>query len=105
MNLIMNASQAMEKTAGEKIIEVTSSVEENFVLIGVADSGPGVPPMLRKKIFDPFFTTKKDSSGIGLSVCYRIMADHGGSLNVLTSKWGGAEFRVGIPIEKRKGII
>jgi PAS domain S-box-containing protein len=105
MNLIMNASQAMEKTAGEKIIEVTSSVEENFVLIRVADSGPGVPPMLRKKIFDPFFTTKKDSSGIGLSVCYRIMADHGGSLNVLTSKWGGAEFRVGIPIEKRKGII
>jgi signal transduction histidine kinase len=94
----------MENTTGEKIIEVTSSVEGNFVLIGVADSGPGVPPVLRKKIFDPFFTTKKDSSGIGLSVCYRIMADHGGSLNVVTSKWGGAEFRVSIPIEKRKGI-
>jgi len=104
LNLIMNASQAMENTAGEKIIEITSSVKGSAILIGVADSGPGVPPVLRKKIFDPFFTTKKDSSGIGLSVCHRIIADHGGSLSVLTSKWGGAEFRVEIPIEKRKGV-
>jgi len=102
LNLILNASQAMENTVGEKIIEITSSAEGNSILIGVADSGPGVPSVLRKKIFDPFFTTKKDSSGIGLSVCHRIIADHGGSLNVLTSKWGGAEFRVEIPIEKRK---
>jgi PAS domain S-box-containing protein len=102
LNLIMNAAQAMENTAGEKMIQITSAREENLILIRVADSGPGVPPMLRKKIFDPFFTTKKDSSGIGLSVCYRIIADHGGSLDVVTSQWGGAEFRVEIPIEKRK---
>jgi C4-dicarboxylate-specific signal transduction histidine kinase len=102
LNLIMNAREAMEKTAGEKIIEVTSSVERNSIIIGVADSGPGVPPVLKKKIFDPFFTTKKDSPGIGLSVCYRIVVDHGGSFSVLTSKWGGAEFRVAIPIEKRQ---
>ena len=104
LNLIMNAAQAMKNIAGEKIIEITSSTEGNLILIGVADSGPGVPPVLRKKIFDPFFTTKKDNAGIGLSVCHRIMTDHGGSLNVLTSKWGGAEFRIEIPIEKRKGV-
>ena len=104
LNLIMNAAQAMENTAGEKMIQIISAREENLILIRVADSGPGVPSMLRKKIFDPFFTTKKDSSGIGLSVCSRIVADHGGSLDVVTSQWGGAEFRVEIPIEKRKII-
>lgn len=103
LNLITNAAEAMENMDGEKNIEITSSAEGNSIFIAVADSGPGIPPALRKKIFDPFFTTKKDSSGIGLSVCHRIIADHGGSLDVFSSKWGGAEFRIEIPIEKRKG--
>jgi signal transduction histidine kinase len=103
LNLITNAAEAMENLEGEKNIEITSSAEGNSIFIVVADSGPGIPPTLRKKIFDPFYTTKKDSSGIGLSVCHRIIADHGGSLNVFSSNWGGAEFRIEIPIEKRKG--
>jgi signal transduction histidine kinase len=76
-------------------------MEGNQVLISVADTGPGIPLSLRDKIFDPFYTTKSNGSGIGLSLCHRIIADHGGSLSVTNSKWGGAEFRIEIPIEKR----
>ena len=67
----------------------------------MSDSGPGVPFHLRSKIFDPFYTSKSDSSGIGLSISHRIITDHGGSIEVGTSKWGGAEFKVRIPIKDK----
>ena len=101
LNLVTNAAQAMRKTEGPKRIEIASSEEDNHVIIRVSDSGPGVPLNARDKIFDPFFTTKSDSSGIGLSLSHRIITDHGGSLDVTASKWGGAEFRIEIPVEKR----
>ncbi len=97
VNLITNAYQAMERTAGVKHMEISSAVQDGGIVIRVADSGPGVPSALRGRIFDPFFTTRKDGSGIGLSFSHRIVADHGGTLGVGTSKWGGAEFRIEIP--------
>jgi len=97
VNLITNSYQAMERSDGSKHLQITSGARDAHVVIRVADSGPGVPPSLRERIFDPFFTTRKDGSGIGLSFSHRIVADHGGSLRVTTSKWGGAEFRIEIP--------
>ncbi len=105
LNLITNAVQAMKAASGDKKIELSSWSEANWVCIGVADSGPGVPVELRRKIFDPFFTTKPEGVGIGLSLCNRIITDHGGLLSLQTSKWGGAEFHLKIPIEKRKGSL
>jgi signal transduction histidine kinase len=102
LNLLTNAAQAMEETDGEKKIEIASSEEGDNVVIRVSDSGPGVPKDLRDKVFDPFFTTKSDSSGIGLSLSHRIVTDHGGTLDVTTSKWGGAEFIIAIPV---KGMV
>lgn len=100
LNLIINAAEAMKNTAQAKRIEVTSSMQGNRIVLKVSDSGPGVPFHLRRKIFDPFYTTKDGSTGIGLSLCERIIKDHGGSLTVLTSKWGGAEFKIEIPIKR-----
>jgi C4-dicarboxylate-specific signal transduction histidine kinase len=97
INLIMNAYQAMEGMEGSKHLEVASAFLEGRIVIRVSDSGPGVPLALREKIFDPFFTTRKEGSGIGLSFSHRIIGDHGGTLRVETSRWGGAEFRVEIP--------
>ncbi len=97
VNLITNAYQAMEKMDGPKQMEISSAVGDRVVVVCVADSGPGVPPALRGRIFDPFFTTRKDGYGIGLSFSHRIVADHGGTLGVAMSKWGGAEFRIEIP--------
>lgn len=101
LNLVTNAGQAVEHTRGEKKIELSSWREQNWACISVDDSGPGIPQALRGKIFDPFFTTKEEGIGIGLSLCQRIIADHGGVLDVDTSSLGGAKFRIKIPIEKR----
>jgi signal transduction histidine kinase len=60
-----------------------------------------VPVEIREKIFDPFFTTSEEGSGIGLNIAQRIVADHNGSIALHTSKWGGAEFRIELPIERR----
>jgi C4-dicarboxylate-specific signal transduction histidine kinase len=70
------------------------------IVITVADSGSGVASELRGKIFDPFFTTKHYGSGIGLSICHRIISDHQGTLHVSTSKWGGALFTAAFPVKK-----
>lgn len=87
---------------GDRHIEIATRARDDRIIIGISDSGPGVPFHLRKKIFDPFFTTKNGSTGIGLSICQRIVTDHGGELSVLTSRWGGAEFRIEIPINREK---
>jgi PAS domain S-box-containing protein len=100
MNLIANAAQAMEGTQGQRIIGVSSAVEGGKIVICVSDSGPGVPPALREKIFDPFYTTRKEGYGIGLSFSHRVVSDHGGSLKVDTSGWGGAEFRIELPLRE-----
>lgn len=101
LNLINNASEAMKNMDKDKKIKVSTSREGNFVIVRIADSGPGVLVDLRNKIFEPFYTTKKDSTGIGLSLVHRVITDHGGTIVVKTSKWGGAEFRIKIPIANR----
>jgi signal transduction histidine kinase len=98
LNLITNAVQAMQATAGEKHLELRSSSGDGHIVVTVGDSGPGIPLQERGKIFDPFYTTKSDGSGIGLSLCQRIITDHWGTLTVETSRWEGAEFRIELPV-------
>lgn len=101
LNLINNAAEAMRDSKRSKKIKVSSSREGDFVLIKIADSGPGVPMEYRSKVFEPFYTTKRDSTGIGLSLVHRIILDHGGYIAVDTSFWKGAEFKIRIPIAKQ----
>ena len=98
LNLITNAVQAMHAMTGEKNLELRSSSGDGHIVVTVGDSGPGIPPKERAKIFDPFYTTKADGSGIGLSLCHRIITDHRGTLTAETSRWGGAEFRIELPV-------
>jgi len=100
LNLVINAAEAMKDMEGRKIIEIATSMDDQSVLVSIMDSGPGVPSNHKDRIFDPFYTTKHGSTGIGLNICRRIITDHGGSLDILTSKWGGAEFVIQIPLEK-----
>ncbi len=103
LNLITNASEAMKNMDGPKRIEIASSVEKGHVIVTISDSGPGVPFHLRKRIFDPFFTTKEGNTGIGLSLSHRVVQDHGGTLAVSESRWGGAAFVIRIPIGEKTG--
>lgn len=104
LNLITNAKEAMKNINGPKKINVTTSAQNDHIIVTISDSGPGVPLYMRKKIFDPFYTTKDGNTGIGLSLCYRIVADHKGSLSVADNDQGGAEFRIALPLKREKGL-
>lgn len=106
LNLLTNAREELAEHEGDKLIEISTSFStpddnEKFITISVADSGPGVAIELQDKVFDPFFTTKQYGSGIGLSICHRIISDHDGTLYITTSKWGGAMFTAEFPLREK----
>jgi PAS domain S-box-containing protein len=100
LNFINNASDALKNAPGEKKLRIAADVEGDLMVLRFSDSGPGVAIHMREEIFEPFFTTKPDSTGIGLSLCQRIITDHGGNLHVETSALGGAEFIIKIPLKR-----
>ena len=96
-NLIDNAVQAMH---GVGTLTIKTYRDENYVIVSVGDTGPGVPEELRKRVFEPFFTTKPvgEGTGLGLDISYRIVVNgHGGDI-VLISKPGDTQFQVRLPI-------
>ena len=101
LNLVTNAAEAMREFVGDKQICLSTKVSGDFIVICVTDTGPGIPLSCQAKIFDPFFTTKTNSSGIGLSICHRIILDHGGTLKLKSSKNNGAQFIIELPLDKR----
>ncbi|MBU0480069.1 MAG: PAS domain S-box protein [Proteobacteria bacterium] len=106
MNLLTNATQVLEGIDHERKILITSHSLDDKIIIRVADSGPGIKEHMRDKIFDPFFTSKNDGLGIGLSICYRIVQDHGGELTVGKSdELGGAEFTITLPLKPTGNIF
>ena len=91
-NLILNAVDAMP-TGGT--LTLTTAVENNEVVVTVADSGVGIPEAIRGKIFDPFFTTKgPQGTGLGLSMTYGILSRHGGRITVESHVGRGTAFRL-----------
>ncbi len=100
-NLVTNAIHAMlEKADGPRTLTVTTESNRPFIRIGVADTGPGIPPSIREKIFEPFFTTKSPGkgTGLGLSISYTIMEEHHGRLQLETEVGRGATFTIELPI-------
>jgi PAS domain S-box-containing protein len=101
LNLIDNAVKAMQKHDGEKRLRLASYSRNNSIFLIVSDTGPGISKAVREKIFEPFYTTDSDGSGIGLAISQRIVNDHNGTIRVDGNRWGGAEFIIELPIEKR----
>ncbi|MCP3873357.1 MAG: GHKL domain-containing protein [Desulfobacteraceae bacterium] len=104
LNLITNAAEAMKEYENEKTIELKTYRKNDYIAISIKDSGPGIPMSSQTKIFDPFYTTKANSSGIGLSICHRIITDHGGSLRFNSSSKKGARFIIELPMKKYESI-
>jgi len=98
LNLISNAAEAMKNRAENKIIMISSSAEPGYIRVTVEDSGPGISLHDRDEIFRPFYTTKPGGLGIGLSIVRRIVRDHGGTLDIRESRWGGAAFDMRFPL-------
>lgn len=105
LNMITNAAVAIEEIQTQKQIMISTGKANGYVEIKVSDSGTGIHAEIRDQIFDPFYTTKSDGAGIGLSLCQRIIADHGGTIDVSESISGGAEFTTRLLIEKRKTLL
>ena len=99
LNLVNNAADALFGVRDNGVIRVSSVFRNNRIIIRVEDNGPGIPREIREKIFDPFFTTKEYSTGIGLSLCHRIVSDHKGELTLAGSDLGGAAFVMELQVD------
>jgi len=94
-NLLVNALEAMP--AGGRV-RIRVAADHQHVLFAVSDTGAGIPPEVRARIFDPFFTTKPaPASGLGLSICSRIMLNLRGTMAVETVPRQGSTFTVRLP--------
>lgn len=97
MNIILNAVDAMNN---DGVLTVRSGmVSPGRVFVEISDTGAGVPEELLKRIFEPFFTTKEAGAGtgLGLSLAYGIVENHGGTITAFNNTEPGATFRVEIP--------
>ena len=106
-NLIVNAQQAMAAERSLRWLEVRTALgpEPDTVILEVADSGPGIPPDLRRRIFEPFYTTKPqgEGTGVGLSFSQGLAEAHGGRLTLVDSEYGAC-FRLTLPMDEKKGL-
>jgi len=97
-NLLVNALEAMP--AGGRV-RIRVAADHQHVLFAVSDTGEGIPPEVRARIFDPFFTTKPaPASGLGLSICSRIMLNLRGTVAAETVPRQGSTFTVRLPLPR-----
>jgi PAS domain S-box-containing protein len=100
-NLLINAHHALQGTEGVRRLTISSRYrrQDNRVIVKVKDNGPGVTADLRSRIFEPLFTTKDTGvgTGMGLSLCHRIMTGHGGCIALERGQVGGAVFVLTLP--------
>ena len=101
LNVLINAEHAITDTGGPGRIEVTSekSADGGAVVTRIRDTGPGIPSDVLPRIFDPFFTTKEVNrgTGLGLTIAYGIVQEHGGSIHADNVPGGGATFTIELP--------
>jgi two-component system nitrogen regulation sensor histidine kinase NtrY len=96
INLVDNAIEAMERR-GRIVVETQLDAANNVVRLIVADNGPGIPAAEREKLFLPYYSTKRRGSGLGLAIVRRIIAEHGGSIEVGDNTPSGTRFTIELP--------
>ncbi len=96
VNLLTNATDASEPG---QVITIESEYRANQVMIAVTDQGKGIAEEHLSKIFEPFFTTKMvgEGTGLGLSLTYNIIQEHGGSISVSSRARAGSRFEILLP--------
>jgi two-component system nitrogen regulation sensor histidine kinase NtrY len=96
INLVDNAIEAIERQ-GEIVVETQLDAAHSIVRVIVADNGPGIPAGERDKLFLPYYSTKRRGSGLGLAIVRRIIAEHGGNIDVGDNTPRGTRFTIELP--------
>jgi two-component system nitrogen regulation sensor histidine kinase NtrY len=96
INLVDNAIEAMNRN-GTIAIETAYDPSNSVVRVVLADNGPGIPEAEREKLFLPYYSTKGRGSGLGLAIVRRIVAEHGGSIDVADNVPRGTRFTIELP--------
>jgi signal transduction histidine kinase len=110
MNIINNGIDALLEAKDNDTREIrihTEVKDSDWIVIAIADNGPGMTQETRQRIFDPFFTTKPVGSGtgLGLSISYQIVLEqHGGQLKCISAPGEGAQFFIEIPVQQRRRV-
>jgi two-component system NtrC family sensor kinase len=99
-NLIVNAVQAMEQ-GGILTLRSFEDTVDGTCRVEIEDTGNGIPPEQIKDIFTPFFTTRETGTGLGLSVSYGIVKNHGGVITVRSEPGAGSLFTVTLPLNQQ----
>lgn len=99
MNIISNSIDAIEK---EGVITITTQADDERITIKIEDNGKGISPENLTKIFDPFFTTKSVGKGVGLglSITFGIVQEHGGTIDVKSVENDGTIFTISLPCKQ-----
>ncbi len=101
-DIFKNAVQALEDITGPKWIKIEIDQTKDQWKVVIADNGPGIEAPMQRKIFDQFFTTKDvgKGSGLGLSLAFGVVHEHGGQITVKSEAGKGAAFTVELPIKR-----
>ncbi len=102
LNLLINAAQAIEGGGSIRVVG-RYEAEDKMVRISFIDTGCGIPCKIQHKIFEPFFTTKEPGKGTGLgtSVSYGIITEHGGEISFTSEEGKGTTFWIRLPVEEK----
>lgn len=102
LNMVINASQAIENGVGLIKIKTSYNAKSNRISLIISDNGKGMDNKTIKSIFDPFFTTKRDKggTGLGLSITYGIIKDMNGVIEVDSTLGKGTSFTIHLPVTK-----
>lgn len=99
LNMVKNAMNAME-SGGHLVL--STQVKGDEVMLRIIDDGVGMSPEVMGKIFEPYFTTKDFGSGIGLTLVYKIIKEHGGDITVVSQEGRGTTFTITFPIPQKE---
>lgn len=100
-NIIKNSLEAIENN-GTITINIKLDKSNNNIEVTIKDNGVGIPEVLESKIHENFFTTKEFGSGLGISICQKIVQDHKGSFTIINNNDIGCTAKVTLPLYKPK---